>query len=114
MLSGAGGAGGVRGRDCGIGEEGWDAVLRGTARAAVTSLARLRARPADERWRMHRPAMHKDPLEFSDCIDTGWRCCVGKDGCLRDYRESRMGFRPTSKGGFNACMACAAADDPSE
>ena len=100
------------GRACGIGEEGWDAVLRGAAgRPAALSpaLARLGARPAAARWRVHWPAVHEHPLAFSDCIRPSFICNAKKDGCLGGFRESRVGFQSTEKSHWVACMACAAA-----
>ncbi len=98
------------GRECGIGEEGWDAVLRGTAGCyALTTLARLRARPAETRWRIHRPSFHAHPLAFSDCLH--WHGCDGgKAGCV-GFRESGLGFTCSSGCKWDACLACATVAD---
>ncbi len=102
------GGGAGRGRDCGIGEEGWDAVLCGTVHAAVSSLARLRARPVYQQWRMHWPALHAHPLAFSDDIEVVFVCDAKMGGCLRGFRESRLGFRSTQNRYWAVCLACAA------
>ncbi len=106
------------GRACGIGEAGWDAVLRGTAHcpAALPSLARLRARPAEARWRAHRPALNADPLVFADDLMSWQGCSVRADGCLGGFGANRLGFRsesamPDSRAAnWAACMACVDSD----
>ena len=75
------------------------------------AVARLRKRPNESRWVVHRPAFHKHPLGFNggligNCCDggeglRGWSGCVGLQHC-------GLGFRCTAGCDWDVCLACAA------
>ena len=98
-----------------MGSEGWDAILQATeGLSALESLQGLRARSAEARWAMHRPAFHEHPLAFSDRLlrhgCDGGRALQGWGGCV-GFEECGLGFRCTAGCNWDSCLACAAQTD---